>query len=267
MRPFDAARIWESLCGQTRAFVHDAGFQDVLIGLSGGLDSSLVAAIAASALGADHVHGLIMSGPYTSEDSRKDASELARRLGITTAEVPITATFAAFAEEWEAHLGEPLRGLAAENTQARLRMCILMALSNERGWLVLNTGNLSEAAMGYSTLYGDTAGAFAPIGGVYKTEAFTLARYANAQAEERGEVPPIPDNVLSKPPSAELASGQTDEASLGMGYPELDGLLSKMLDEGILAAEISPQAEKAWERYERNAFKRAQEPPFATIQD
>ncbi len=265
MRSFDAARVWESICHQTRSFVHDAGFDDVVIGLSGGLDSSLVAALAVSALGPEHVHGVQMGGPFTSDASKRDASELAERLHIDLLAFPITDAFAAFSATWEACLGAPLEGLAAENTQARLRMCILMALSNARGWLVLNTGNRSEAAMGYSTLHGDMAGAFAPIGGLYKTEAYALARYANEQAACEGRCAPIPQSVLAKPPSAELADGQTDEASLGMGYPELDELLFQMLDEHICAADISSEAERIWERYQKSAFKRAQEPPFAAI--
>lgn len=267
MRRFNAVRVWESVCTQTRSFVHGAGFQDVVIGLSGGLDSSLVATVATSALGAGHVHGVLMESSYTSISSKEDALDVARRLGIETYAVPITDTLAAFSATWETCLHEPLCGLAAENTQARLRMCILMALSNERGWMMLNTGNRSEAAMGYSTLYGDTAGAFAPLGGLFKTEAYALARFANERAYAQHTLPPIPENVLLKPPTAELSSGQTDEASLGMGYPELDEILFALLDEGIVATDISPAAEEVWVRYQKNAFKRAQEPPFAIIED
>lgn len=186
MRSLAMDSVLDGICAQTAAFVQEAGFTDVLIGLSGGLDSSVVAALACKALGHEHVHGILMPSPYTSADSVRDASELAQGLGISAPAFPITQTFATFADDYETFLDEPLSGLAAENTQARLRMCILMALSNARGWMVLNTGNRSEAAMGYSTLYGDTAGAFAPIGGLYKTEAYALARYANEQAACEG---------------------------------------------------------------------------------
>ncbi len=265
MRSLAMDSVLDGICAQTAAFVQEAGFTDVLIGLSGGLDSSVVAALACKALGHEHVHGILMPSPYTSADSVRDASELAQGLGISAPAFPITQTFATFADDYETFLDEPLSGLAAENTQARLRMCILMALSNARGWMVLNTGNRSEAAMGYSTLYGDTAGAFAPIGGLYKTEVFALAAHLNEQACQAGAQPPIPHNILVKPPSAELSFGQTDEASLGISYDELDELLFQMTDEGLPPESISSEAQRIWERYEKNAFKRALEPPFAKI--
>ena len=162
-----------------------------------------------------------------------------------------------------------LTGLAAENTQARCRMVILMALSNAHRWLVLNTGNRSEAYMGYSTLYGDTAGAFAPIGGLLKTQVYMLARVANARAEAAGRVAPIPANVLTKAPSAELAPGQVDEASMGIDYPTLDGILAAHLDRGLDAETLvkagfdAEQVSYVLGRAEATAFKRALEPPFA----
>lgn len=266
MRQLDIPAVCASLCQQTADFVHDAGFTDVLIGLSGGLDSSVVAALARDALGAEHVRGVRMPGPFSSEASLQDALDLAENLGISLATCAITDAFAAFGRTWEDAFDAPIAGLAAENTQARLRMCILMALSNEHGWMVLNTGNLSEAAMGYSTLYGDTAGAFAPIGGLYKTEVQALARFLNEDAAAAGQVSPIPENVISKPPSAELSEGQTDEASFGMAYAQLDELLSMMLDEGVQARGISPEAERIWQRYLANGFKRALEPPYAQVE-
>lgn len=266
MRQLDISAVRASLCQQTADFVHAAGFTDVLIGLSGGLDSSVVAALACDALGAGRVHGVRMPGPFSSEASLQDALDLAENLGIGLDTCAITDAFAAFGRTWEDAFGVQLAGLAAENTQARLRMCVLMALSNERGWMVLNTGNLSEAAMGYSTLYGDTAGAFAPIGGLYKTEVQALARFLNEDAEAAGRVPPIPLNVICKPPSAELSEGQTDEASFGMAYAQLDELLSLMLDDGARAQSISPEAERIWQRYQASGFKRALEPPCAQIE-
>lgn len=265
MRPLDSAQAWKALCQQTRAFVHGLGVTDVLIGLSGGIDSSVVAVAACEALGPEHVHGVLMPGPYSSEGSVRDAKDLAERLGMPWRTFSISDAFVAFGNEYGQAFDEPLAGLAAENTQARLRMCVLMALSNAQGWIVLNTGNLSEAAMGYSTLYGDTAGAFAPIGGLYKTEVFALARYVNERAEAAGAMPPIPQAVIDKPPSAELSEGQSDEASLGMKYADLDEALSCMLDEGIPAKDISPFAEEVWKRYQANAFKRKLEPPFACV--
>lgn len=267
MRQLDNAKLWASICQQTSSFVGTAGFSDVIVGLSGGIDSSMVAAVACQALGPSHVHGVLMPGPYSSEGSVRDAEELARRLEMPTQLFSITESFKVFASEYRYAFGAPLAGLAAENTQARLRMVALMALSNAQGWLVLNTGNFSEAALGYSTLYGDMVGAFAPLGALYKTEVFALAHWLDDEAKREGKVPPIPDEVLTKPPSAELAEGQSDEASLGMTYADLDEALSAMLDEGISAADISPFTEEVWRRYQANEFKRTLEPPFAQVHD
>ena len=266
MRQIDISAVRTSLCQQTADFVRGAGFTDVLIGLSGGLDSSVVAALASEALGSGHVHGVRMPGPFSSASSLRDASDLAENLGMSMDTCPITDAFTAFERTWEGAFGAPFLGLAAENTQARLRMCVLMALSNERGWMVLNTGNLSEAAMGYSTLYGDTAGAFAPIGGLYKTEVRALAQLINGCAAAAGRTPPIPENVLVKPPSAELSAGQTDEDALGIPYADLDRLLSRMLDEGGRAKDLTPEEARIWRRYQANGFKRALEPPFAQVE-
>ena len=169
-------QMYEACTAALGAFVRSAGFTDVVIGLSGGMDSTLVAVMAHDALGADHVHGVMLPGPYSSESSIDDAEALAANLGISNITVPICEPFEAFEAVLARACGGALIGLAAENTQARCRMVCLMALSNAHGWLMLNTGNKSEAAMGYSTLYGDTAGAFAPLGGVYKTDAFAMAR-------------------------------------------------------------------------------------------
>ncbi len=255
----------------TAAFVRGAGFTDVVIGLSGGIDSSLVAVMATDALGAGHVHGMLLPGPYSSESSLVDARELADNLGLPVMTVPIDGPYQAFAQALRAATGEPLCGLAAENTQARCRMVCIMAVSNARGWMMLNTGNKSEAAMGYSTLYGDTAGAFAPIGGVYKTDVFALARWRNAEAAACGEVPPIPENVLVKPPSAELAPGQEDETSLGIDYATLDAILVAFVELGKSIDEIAgegharSQVEQVVSRYEAYAFKRALEPPYPEV--
>ena len=199
-----------------KGFMDDAGFSDVVIGLSGGMDSSLVAVMCADALGADRVHGVLMPGPYSTDHSVDDALDLARNLGIRTRTVSIAEPYRAFEAALAEACGGKLSGLAAENTQARCRMVCLMALSNAYGWMLVNTGNKSEAMMGYSTLYGDTAGAFAPIGGLYKTDVFAVARWRNRQAEIAGEVPPIPEHVFVKPPSAELSPDQEDVTSMGI---------------------------------------------------
>ena len=179
-------QMYEACTAALGAFVRSAGFTDVVIGLSGGMDSTLVAVMAHDALGADHVHGVMLPGPYSSESSIDDAEALAANLGISNITVPICEPFEAFEAVLARACGGALIGLAAENTQARCRMVCLMALSNAHGWLMLNTGNKSEAAMGYSTLYGDTAGAFAPLGGVYKTDVFAMARWRNRRAVEEG---------------------------------------------------------------------------------
>ena len=255
-----------------REFAQSIGQTDFVIGLSGGLDSSVVAALAVDAFGAEHVNGVLMPGPYSSGHSVSDASDLAQRLGIPTHTVSIAEPFAAFAHVFQQAYGEELAGLAAENSQARCRMVVLMALSNQYGWMVINTGNKSEAMMGYSTLYGDTAGAYAPIGGLYKTDVFALAEWLNERARQAGEVEPIPQHVIDKPPSAELSAGQEDEKSLGVRYEVLDKILVRLVEKGLSAEEVANQGFDLAEvqRIERvmrgYAFKRALEPPFPAIE-
>lgn len=250
-------------------FVRGIGFSDVVIGLSGGMDSSLVAVMAADALGAERVHGVMLPGPYSSESSIDDAEALAANLDIEVRTVSICEPFEAFESVLARACGGALAGLAAENTQARCRMVCLMALSNAHNWMMLNTGNKSEAQMGYSTLYGDTAGAFAPLGGVYKTDVYAMARWRNRKGAEAGHEGPIPVNVFVKPPSAELAPGQSDERSLGVGYDALDKLLvaavehGRELEEAAAAAEMDVvQARNILARAKAYEFKRALEPPF-----
>lgn len=264
----DALEMYDACTEALGEFVRDAGFADVVIGLSGGMDSSLVAAMAADALGAGHVHGVMLPGPYSSESSIDDAEELAANLGLEVRTVSICEPFEAFEHVLARACGGALTGLAAENTQARCRMVCLMALSNTHGWLMLNTGNKSEACMGYSTLYGDTAGAFAPLGGVYKTDVFAMARARNRRAADVGEPGPIPVNVFVKPPSAELSPDQEDEKSLGVDYATLDRILRASVEEGRSAEEIAAGGidadlvERVLARTAANAFKRAQEPPY-----
>ena len=237
----DASQKYAACADALKEYAEGAGFTDVVIGLSGGIDSSLVAVMCVDAFGASHVHGVLLPGPYSSEHSVTDAEALARNLGIQTRTISIKAPYEAFADVLADACGGALEGLAAENTQARCRMVCLMALSNAHGWMLVNTGNRSEAMMGYSTLYGDTAGAFAPIGGIYKTDVYALSRWRNQQAADAGRVPPIPENVLVKPPSAELAPGQQDESSMGIEYAELDRILEAHLDHGMSPEEVAAQ--------------------------
>lgn len=266
----DAAKIYRQCVDGLKKFVSDLNFTDVVIGLSGGMDSSLVAVMAVDAFGADRVHGVLLPGPYSSTHSYDDAQELAARLGVTVQVVSICEPFEAFEKALKRACGGELAGLAAENTQARCRMICLMALSNTYGWLMLNTGNKSEAMMGYSTLYGDTAGAFAPLGGLYKTEVYEVARWRNEQSQ-LVPLEPIPENVFEKAPSAELAPGQEDKISLGVDYPALDSILKLAYDEGKDADEIVAAGynQALVERILRTSaameFKRALEPPYPQL--
>lgn len=274
MASFEARHqvMYEACARALRDFVRGAGFTDVVIGLSGGIDSAVVAVMAVDALGADHVHGVLLPGPYSSDHSVADALDLAERLGIEAPIVSITEAYEAFAKALAPTCEGGLSGLAAENTQARCRMVAIMALSNAYGWMMLNTGNKSEAMMGYSTLYGDTAGAFAPMGGLYKTDVFACARWRNAHAEQAGLTAPIPENIISKPPSAELAPDQEDERSLGIDYPTLDAILIEAMERGADAQDVSErlslpldQVERVLARADSYAFKRALEPPYPQV--
>ena len=266
----DLAKTYQVCVDALHKFVTDLGFTDVVIGLSGGMDSSLVAVMAVDALGAEHVHGVLLPGPYSSMHSVNDAQDLAVQLGIQTEVISICEPFEAFEAALSGACGGELTGLAAENTQARCRMVCLMALSNTYGWLMLNTGNKSEAMMGYSTLYGDTAGAFAPLGGLYKTDIYKVARWRNDQADM---VPakPIPENVFEKAPSAELSPGQEDEKSLGVDYPTLDAIL-KLANEEAQSREAivalgydKSLVDRLLDTVQASAFKRVLEPPYPEV--
>lgn len=227
----DDEEVYSALVAGLRAYVTKNGFRSVLIGLSGGIDSALVAAIACDALGAEHVYGVSMPSRYSSEHSKDDAAELARRTGLHYRTVAIAPMF-------DAYMGAlGLTGLAEENLQSRLRGTLLMALSNQEGHLVLAPGNKSELAVGYSTLYGDSVGAYGPIKDVYKTSVFRLAEWRNRAAAARGQTPPIPENSITKPPSAELRPGQVDTDSLP-DYPVLDAVLDLYVDRDRGADEI-----------------------------
>jgi len=219
----DEAEIWSALTMGLRDYVNKNGFRSVVIAVSGGIDSAVVAAIAVDAIGPARVVGVSMPSGYSSQHSRDDAADLAKRTGFDYRSEPIQPMVDAFL----ANLS--LSGLAVENLQARVRGVILMALSNQEGHLVLTTGNKSELAVGYSTLYGDSVGGFNPLKDVPKTMVWKLARWRNADAARRGGEPPIPENSIVKPPSAELRPGQLDTDSLP-DYDLLDAILNGYID-------------------------------------
>lgn len=260
----DDEEVYSALVTGLRAYVRKNGFRSVLIGLSGGIDSALVAAIACDAVGAEHVYGVSMPSKYSSEHSKDDAAELARRTGLNFRTVPIAPMFDAYMASTE------LTGLAEENLQSRLRGTLLMAISNQEGHIVLAPGNKSELAVGYSTLYGDSVGAYGPIKDVYKTSVFRLAEWRNRAAAERGLTPPIPENSLTKPPSAELRPGQVDTDSLP-DYPVLDAILDLYVDhdkgaDTIVAAGFDPAlVTRTLRMVDTAEYKRRQYPPGTKI--
>jgi NAD+ synthase (glutamine-hydrolysing) len=223
----EVEEVHRALVLGTRDYATKSGFTDVVIGLSGGIDSTLVACIAAEALGPEHVHGVAMPSRYSSDASEGDAAALARNLGIDYRIIAIESAHAALLEM------TGVEGLAEENVQSRIRGVTLMALSNQHGWLVLTTGNKSELAVGYSTLYGDTAGGFAVIKDVPKTLVFRLTAAIN----ERAGQAVVPADVLTKPPSAELRPDQRDDQSLPP-YEELDPLLEAYVERDMTKAEL-----------------------------
>ena len=233
----ELAEQWRALELATRDYVHKSGFSDVCIGLSGGVDSSITATIAADALGANHVHGVLMPSRYSSDHSIADAEALAANLGIDARTVAIEPAHAAFTEMLSSDAASPgnLGDLTDQNVQSRIRGVLLMALANEHGWLVLTTGNKSEAAVGYSTLYGDTAGAYAVIKDVWKLTVYELCRWRNSQGAAV-----IPGSVLGKAPSAELKPDQRDDQSLPP-YEVLDPILRAFVEGDLGVAEIVEQ--------------------------
>lgn len=230
-RIVDEAEVWAALVTGLRDYVRKNGFSSVIIALSGGIDSAIVAALACDAIGGENVHGVSMPSVYSSEHSKSDAADTAARTGLHYRTVPIAPMVDAYLSNLN------LTGLAEENLQARVRGVVLMGLSNQEGHLVLTTGNKSEYAAGYSTLYGDSVGGFAPIKDVRKTLVWQLSRWRNADAAKRGETPPIPENSISKPPSAELRPGQLDSDSLP-DYELLDSILALYIDADAGRAEV-----------------------------
>jgi NAD+ synthase (glutamine-hydrolysing) len=252
--------IYSALKLGLRDYARKNSFKKAVIGLSGGIDSSLTAAIAADALGRDAVLGVAMPSEFSSSSSVEDAKELAANLGIEMIEIPIGGPYQAYVGAMEAAFGPVEMGLAEENLQARIRGNTLMAISNRYGHLVLATGNKSEMACGYATLYGDMAGGLAVLKDVFKTEVYALARYRNSMG------PAIPDNVLSKPPSAELRPDQKDTDSLPP-YEVLDPILKGYVEDDLGVRDLVARGhdraivEKVVTLVDRAEYKRRQAPP------
>ena len=260
----ELGQVWQALVVGLRDYVEKNGFKSVILGLSGGIDSALVAAIAVDALGADRVHGVSMPSKYSSDHSKSDAADSAKRLGVNFRIIEIEPMVSSYLNQ----LG--LTGVAEENLQARVRGTTLMGISNQEGHLVLATGNKSELAVGYSTLYGDAVGGFAPIKDLFKTDVWALAQWRNKAAEASGEIPPIPPNSISKEPSAELRPGQKDSDSLP-DYRELDQILRIYIEAGagmagVLAAGFSEElATRVIRMVDAAEFKRRQYPPGTKV--
>ena len=260
----DEAEMWQGLVMGLRDYVGKNGFRSVVLGLSGGIDSALVAAIAIDALGAKRVNGVAMPSKYSSGHSVEDAQAMADATGIHFRITPIAPMVDTYMDNLV------LKGLAEENLQARVRGTTLMGISNQEGHLVLATGNKSELAVGYSTLYGDAVGGFAPIKDIYKTDVWALARYRNAVALERGETPPIPERSITKEPSAELRPDQKDSDSLP-DYPLLDQVLRAYVDEdhgyeALLADGFDPElVRRVISLVDKAEFKRRQYPPGTKV--
>ena len=257
---------YEALVLATRDYVHKNGFTDVGVGVSGGIDSSLVAVIAADALGHDHVHGVLMPSRYSSDHSVGDAEALCRNLGIDHRVIPVEPGHQAFLDMLAPSFDGLEPDLAEENLQSRIRGTLLMALSNKFGWLILTTGNKSESAVGYSTLYGDTAGAYAVIKDLWKLQVYAFARYRNQRAGRDL----IPQNVLEKPPSAELRPDQRDDQSLPP-YDVLDPLLEAYVEGDLTPADLCGQGyepelvRRITGLVDRAEYKRRQNPPGVRI--
>lgn len=260
----EEAELWSALVMGLRDYVRKNGFSSALIGLSGGIDSALVASLAVDALGPENVFGVSMPSKYSSDHSLSDAKESALALGISYQVIPIQPMVDAYLASTE------LTGVAEENLQARVRGTTLMGLSNQCGHLVLATGNKSELAVGYSTLYGDAVGGFAPIKDVFKSDVWRLAKWRNSFAESEGKTPPIPSNSITKEPSAELRPGQKDSDSLPT-YPVLDQILRIYIEangsmSAITAAGFSRDlAERVISLVDRAEYKRRQYPPGTKI--
>ncbi|HTB40947.1 MAG TPA: NAD+ synthase [Reyranella sp.] len=269
----DIESIYQAMMLGLRDYVNKTGFPSVLIGLSGGVDSALTAAVAADALGPKRVHTLMMPSPYTSAHSLEDAKACAQAIGIRYDVVSIEPAMAAFREMLLPLFGNRKEDVTEENIQSRARGVTLMAVSNKLGGMVVTTGNESEMAMGYATLYGDMAGGYNVLKDVYKTTVFELCRWRNAHLPEgalgpKGKV--IPERIITKPPSAELRADQKDEDSLPP-YPVLDAILKGLIERDLGAEELAAEGhdratvERVWRLLEGAEYKRRQAPPGVKI--
>ena len=264
------SEIWSALVMGVRDYAHKCGFSEMVVGLSGGIDSSLVAAIAAKAFGADNVLGVLMPSPYSSEGSLQDAQALVNNLGICSAKLPIGEAMQAYNKTLEPLFAGTSFGVAEENLQARIRGNLLMAVANKFGYLLISTGNKSEMAVGYSTLYGDMSGGLAAISDVPKTRVYSLCCWLN-QTSATGEI--VPANILCKPPSAELRPDQTDQDSLP-SYEVLDEILHRIIHKHQSTTQIVDEAgydpavvNQVMKMVARAEFKRRQAPPGLKITD
>jgi NAD+ synthase (glutamine-hydrolysing) len=262
--------IYDALVMGTRDYLRKNGFREAIVAVSGGVDSSLVAAIAVDAVGARAVRGFAMPSRFSSEGSLADAEELSRRLDFELSTIPIEEAHLTFTRSLTDVLGEEPEDLTDENLQSRIRGVLMMAISNDTGAIVLTTGNKSEMAVGYSTLYGDSAGGFAVIKDVPKTLVYELCRYRNELARHDGDPEPIPESVLEKPPSAELRADQRDDQSLPP-YEVLDPLLELYVEDDATAEEIialgydRALVTRITRLVDRSEYKRRQTPPGVRI--
>ena len=268
--PSEVAEVYDALVTGTRDYLRKNGFRSAVIALSGGVDSSLVAAIAVDAVGAAAVRGYGLPSRYSSEHSLSDAEDLAERLDIEIRTISIDPAHRALEEMLTGALDQEVRGLTEENLQSRIRGVLMMGISNDSGAIVLTTGNKSEMAVGYTTLYGDSAGGFAVIKDVPKTLVYELCHYRNDLALELGDVAPIPQNVLTKAPSAELRPGQRDDQSLPP-YEELDPLLELYVEQDVTADQLLERGydralvERITRLVDFAEYKRRQMPPGVRI--
>jgi len=260
------AELYDALVLGTRDYVRKNGFTDVVIGLSGGIDSTIVACIAVDALGADHVHGISMPSRYSSDHSKSDAADLAEKLGIDFRTIAIEPAFAALLQMYEPEFEGKPADLTEENLQSRIRGLTLMAMSNKHGWMVLTTGNKSEMAVGYFTIYGDSVGGYGVIKDVLKTRVYDLCRYVN----RRDGRETINESVITKPPSAELRPDQRDDQSLPP-YEVLDPILALYVEDDRTAAEIVDMGHdeaivrRICRLVDINEYKRRQCPPGVKV--
>lgn len=257
-------KLWDKLVNGLRSYCQDNGFSDAALGLSGGIDSALTAVLAADALGGSHIHAYMMKTKYTSVQSLEIAKNIAEHNGLHYQETDIQPLIDMQTGFLHNVFNDTPKNIVLENLQARERGKILMALSNQYNYLVLACGNKSEAAMGYCTLYGDTCGGLSPIGGLYKTQVFELAKWRNSLS------PVLPEAVIRRAPSAELSAGQKDEDTLP-SYAVLDRILKLHIEEKQSAEQIAAEgfdpvtAEWVVKRYATQAFKRRQLPPALPV--